>query len=195
MAGRTLRERWATSDARTKAMALGTVALIAVSVGISLVNVRDVFLPERQGAENAEPDAPAAVEDGGKISPGAEPIPFATEDTRYVAALMDVLSSPGCQWAAEDDDLCVLVFSEDGFTEYDSDIATKATVEFYSIEVEQDARRGVWRATYEDGTIMDAEYRFYQNRQAGRYSIESDAFPTHKIYKTKAYTSADVLGT
>ena len=191
MVGRTLRERWAASDARTKAMALGAVALIAVSVCISLVNVRDVFLPERQ--ETTEPDAPAAVEDGGKISPGAEPIPFATDDTRYVAALMDVLSSPGCQWAAEDDDLCVLVFTDDGFTEYDGDIVTTATLEFYSIEAEQDARHGIWRVTYEDGTTVDAEYRFYQNRQAGRYSIESDAFPTHKVYKTKAYTSGDVL--
>lgn len=178
MAGRTLRERWAASDARTKAMALGVVALIAVSVGISLVNVRDIFLPERQ--EAAEPDAPAAVEDGEKISPDAEPIPFATDDTRYVAALMDVLSSPGCQWAAKDD-LCVLVFTDDGFTEYDGDIVTTATVEFYSIEAEQDARHGTWRVAYEDGTTVDAEYRFYQNRQAERYSIESDAFPTHKV--------------
>lgn len=155
MVGRTLRERWAASDAHTKAMALGAVALIAVSVCISLVNVRDVFLPERQ--EAAEPNAPAAVEDGGKISPGTEPIPFATDDIRYVAALMDVLSSPECQWAAEDDDLRVLVFSEDGFTEYNGDIATAATVEFYSIEVEQDARHGTWRVTYEDGTTINAE--------------------------------------
>lgn len=148
MANQPLKERWAAFDTRTKWMAVGVVALIAVSVGISLVNVRDVFPPERQ--ETAEPNAPAAVEDGGKISPGAEPIPFATDDTRYVAALMDVLSSPECQWAAEDDDLCVLVFSEDGFAEYNGDIATAATVEFYSIEVEQDARHGTWRVTYED---------------------------------------------
>lgn len=108
---------------------------------------------------------------------------------------MDVLSSDGCQWAAADDDLCVLVFSENGFVEYDGDIVTAGSIEFYSIEVEEDGRYGTWRVTYDDGSTIDAEYRFYQNRQAGRYSIESDAFPTHKVYKTKAYTSADVLST
>ena len=113
---------------------------------------------------------------------------------RYVSALMDVLSSDGCQWAAADDDLCVLVFPENGFVEYDGDIVTAGSIEFYSIEVEEDGRYGTWRVTYDDGSTVDAEYRFYQNRQAGCYSIESDAFPTHKVYKSKAFTSGDVLG-
>lgn len=54
MANQPLKERWAAFDTRTKWMAVGVVALIAVSVGISLVNVRDVFPPGAAGNSGAK---------------------------------------------------------------------------------------------------------------------------------------------
>ena len=93
---------------------------------------------------------------------------------------------------AHDDDLRWIGFTEEGFTEFNGDIARTATIEFYSIEIIENGRQGTWRVTYEDGAIYDASFLFIQNQETGVYALTSSAFPT-QTYLSNAITSEDVL--
>lgn len=73
------------------------------------------------------------MEDGVVIEADAEAIPLATTESKLATTLMEVLSKEECLWQATDDELCVMVFTDDGFAEYDGDLAKSATVEFYSV--------------------------------------------------------------
>lgn len=180
-----LRDKWGLLDTKTKLMALGTIALFLASICLSFSN----FL----GVGQQGPSPSITVEEGVEIPADAEPIEIATEETRLVTSLVDIVSNQNCQWRATNDPICALVFTEDGFIEYNGDIATSATVEFYSIEATENGRAGTWRVTFDDGSVVEASFQFVQNLETGLYVLSSTAFPTHQIYQSEVITSEDVL--
>lgn len=56
----------------------------------------------------------------------------------------------------------------DGFN-----IKVSHTLEFYSIEVTQNGRSGVWRVTHPDGTVKDARFEFTQDAERGALVLSS----------------------
>ena len=185
-----LKTGWGELSAKAKLMAAGTIALIGASVFLSL----GIF-PELEGLGEGHGKAVSSVtvEEGVEIPADADPIPIASNETRLVTSLMDVLTNKECLWVSKEDELCWMEFTEDGFSEYNGDLRKSATIEFYSIEVTENGREGTWRITYGDGSIHDASFTFIQDRASGYYSLASEAFPTHETYLSKAITSEDVL--
>ena len=183
-----LKNGWAELSTKGKLMAAGTAALLAFSLCFSLGS--STLLQE--AGERASFTANVTVEEGVEIPYDADPIVTASEDTLLVTKLVDVLASEDCVWVSADDDLRWIEFTKEGFTEYNGDIATTATVEFYSIGIIENGRAGTWRITYEDGSIYDASFLFIQNRETGVYALTSSAFPM-KTYLCKAITGEDVL--
>lgn len=182
-----LKSGWGELNAKTKLMAIGTFALIGCSIAFSLSNCSLAQDAEDRMRSNAS----VTVEEGVEISRDAEPIPLASDETRLLTTLVDILTNRECVWVSAEDDLCWIEFTEEGFTVFNGDITKTATVEFYSIEVIENGREGTWRVAYEDGTIYDASFLFIQNRETGVYAFTSSAFPG--TYSTNAITSQDVL--
>ena len=165
-----------------KAMAVGTVALVALSIGLASYNFSG-----RMAGEYLFQPAGVESEEEGLIAAGAEPIPLATPKTQLATGLMELLANESCAWIAEDDPLCALGFTEDGFTAYNGDIETACTVTFYEIAASENGRSGVWRVTYPDGSAKDARFTFAEDLQAGEYVISSWAIPNeHQTYRTRA---------
>lgn len=165
-----------------KAMAVGTVALVVLSIGLATYN----FSGRMAGESLFQPDGVESEEEG-LVAVDAEPIPLATPKTQLATGLMELLANESCAWIAEDDPLCALGFTEDGFIAYNGDIETACTVTFYEIAVSENGRSGVWRVTYPDGTAKDARFTFTEDLQAGEYVISSWAFPNeHQVYRTKS---------
>lgn len=165
-----------------KAMAVGTVALVALSIGLACFNYSG-----RLAGEDPFQIAGVESEEEGLIAANAEPIPLATPKTQLATGLMELLANESCAWIAEDDPLRALGFTEDGFTAYNGDIATECEVTFYEIAATENGRSGVWRVTYPDGTAKDARFTFTEDLAAGEYVISSWAFPDgHQTYRTKA---------
>ena len=165
-----------------KAMAVGTVALVALSIGLAGYNFSG-----RMAGEYLFQPAGVESEEEGLIAVDAEPILLATPKTQLATGLMELLANESCAWIAEDDPLCALGFTEDGFTAYNGDIETACTVTFYEIAASENGRSGVWRVTYPDGSAKDARFTFTEDLQAGEYVISSWAFPSgHQTYRTRA---------
>lgn len=167
-----------------KAMAAGTVALVALSIALACFN-----FSARSSGEGAFQSVGVTSEEEGLIAAEAEPIPLATPKTQLATGLMELLGNESCAWIAEDDPLCALGFTEDGFTAYNGDIATECDVTFYEIAASENGRSGVWRVTYPDGTAKDARFTFNEDLTAGEYVISSWAFPNHSTYRSKAIGS------
>lgn len=180
-------EKWLDLELKTKAMAIGAVALIVLSCVLTAGNVSDAT------SEDDEAEAPQTItEEEGLIPVGAEPVGWANEDELLVASLMDVLQNDNCHWIADDDPICALGFTDREFDAYYGDIKASYALEFYSIEATEDGRAGVWRVRYPDGTLHDARFAFAYDAERGTYTISSKALP-HETYATAAYTSEDVL--
>lgn len=181
---------WGELSVKAKLMAAGTIALIGLSVFLSL----GVFPePEGLGEGRSKTVNSVTVEDGVEIPAGADPIPMASSETRLVTSLMDILTNKECLWVSGEDELCWMEFTEDGFAEYNGDLRKNATIEFYSIEPIENGRKGTWRVTYDNGNVYEASFLFIQNQASGYYSLTSKAFPTYETYLSKAFTSEDVL--
>lgn len=185
-----IRAGWGDLSAKAKLMALGTVVLVGASLCLSFGS--DGFSDALSERTALKPNS-ITVEEGVEIPEEAVPIPVASEDTQLVTKLVEVLSHKGCVWLSAEDEVCWLEFTDSGFTEFRGDLTTAATVEFYSIEVIENGRRGTWRVTYDDGSVYDASFLFIQNSASGYYSLTSEAFPTYETYLSKAITSEDVL--
>ena len=165
-----------------KAMAVGTVALVALSIGLACFNYSG-----RLTGEDPFQIAGVESEEEGLIAANAEPIPLATPKTQLATGLMELLANESCAWIAEDDPLRALGFTEDGFTAYNGDIATECEVTFYEIAATENGRSGVWRVAYPDGTAKDARFTFTEDLAAGEYVISSCAFPdSHQTYRTRS---------
>ena len=175
-------EEFRTLSPKGKAAAAGTVALVALSIALALLNYSG-----RLAGEDSFMPAGVTSEEEGLIAADAEPIPLATPKTQLATGLMELLGNEACAWIAEDDPLCALGFTEDGFTAYNGDIETACTVQFYEIEAFNNGRSGVWRVTYPDGTAKDARFTFTEDLATGEYVISSWAFPNdHQVYRTKS---------
>lgn len=182
---------WGELSVKAKLMAVGTVALIGLSILLSL----GVFPAlEDPGEGRGKTVSSVTVEEGVEIPADADPIPMASNETKLVTSLMDILTNKECLWVSGEDELCWIEFTEDGFAEYNGDLRKNATIEFYSIEAIDNGRRGTWRVTYDDGSIYEARFLFVQNQASGYYSLTSEAFPTYETYLSKVITSEDVLG-
>jgi len=186
-----IRAGWGDLSAKAKLMALSTVVLVGASLCLSFGS--DGF-SETLSAKTALKPSSITVEEGVEIPEEAEPIPVASKETQLVTQLIEVFSHKDCVWLSAEDEVCWLEFTDSGFTEFRGDLTTTASVEFYSIEVIENGRRGTWRVTYDDGSVYDASFLFIQNRASGYYSLTSEAFPTYETYLSKAITSEDVLG-
>lgn len=178
-------ENWRALERKTKLMALGTILLMAISICLSFQNCTSV--------EVTDGEAKTTAEEGVTIAKDTEPIPFAGEETRMIAGLVDLLSNENCVWRNPDDTLCSICFTEQGFVEYYGDIQTSCIWEFYEIEVTSNTRSGIWRITYPDGSTHDARFIFTHDSERGMYIIESSAFSEAEVYETPAFTSGDVL--
>ena len=172
-----------------KTMAVGTVALVALSIGLASYNFSG-----RMAGEYLFQPAGVESEEEGLVAIDAEPIPLATPKTQLATGLMELLANKSCAWIAEDDPLCALGFTEDGFTAYNGDIETACTVTFYEIAASENGRGGVWRVTYPDGTAKDARFTFTEDLAAGEYVISSWAFPNgHQVYRSKAISGSSMM--
>lgn len=191
-----LHEKWLGLDARAKAFAIGTALVMAVSVFITAANLAG---PQTDADPSTSPEAgaesPAAAEPEGEglIPEGAEPIVEPTAEQLMLSQMLDVITKGECLWQAAEDPACWLEFTRGGFTEYDGDLVTSATAEFYSIRAVDGGREGTWRVIYADGATADAAFAFTQDRESGTWVFSSEALPTHDEYRTAAFTSEDVL--
>ena len=182
-------ETWKGMSAKGKLAAAGTVALVALSVFLATGNVVERIF--EQGSTPSRPAALSASEEAGLIPEDAEPIPFASEETQLVTSLMAILGNEECAWIAMDDPICAIGFTPEGFDEYTGDIKASHTLEFYSIEVTENGRSGIWRITYADGTIHDARFTFIQDTERGVLVLSSSALP-HGIYESSMFTSGSL---
>lgn len=184
---KTVAEEFNSLNTKTKLMAAGTVLLVALSAGMACFSFAD-----RMTGEGVAP-AGIASEEAGLIAGDMEPIPLATPKTQLATGLMELMSNEDCVWIAEDDELCAMDFTEEGFTEYNGDIETTCTVEFYEIAAIENGREGVWRVHYPDGSAKDARFTFTEDLEAGQYVVSSWAFPTHATYRCKALSGSSML--
>lgn len=182
---------WSQLEPKTKWMAIGTIAIMGLSVFLSVSGL--LSAPSVDEIRQQSQQANVIVEEGVEIPEDADPIPVASEETRLVTSLVEVLSNKECIWSSPDDEILWVGFTAEGFTEHRGDLTNAATVEFYSIEVIENGRQGTWRVTYEDGTIHDAAFTFAQNPEVGTYTFTSAAFRQSTTYTTSAISSEDVL--
>jgi len=108
-----------------------------------------------------------------------------------VTSLMAILGNEECAWVAVDDPICAIGFTPEGFDAYTGDIKASHALEFYSIEVTENGRSGVWRITNPDGTARDARFEFIQDTERGVLVLSSSALP-HEIYESPTFTSGDL---
>lgn len=184
---KTVAEEFNSLNTKTKLMAAGTVLLVALSAGMACFSFAD-----RMAGEGIAP-AGVASEEAGLVTSDMEPIPLATPKIQLATGLMELLSNEDCVWIAEGDELCAMDFTEEGFTEYNGDIETACTVEFYEIAATENGREGVWRVRYPDGSAKDARFAFTEDLETGEYIVSSWAFPTHTTYRCKAISGSSML--